>query len=751
MPQFGKRALVTIALALLTALPVKAEIAVTSPDGDVHAERYAVTVNGTEVSSESTLYLSDDGTLYASASDLGAWKLEYPLEPSFTRDGTGYYGLQTLLHLAVAVIHPEERLEIVAPRSAFIGQPDKEREPPAPGGGTMMNYRVRRTDGTYDLFFARNGSVLQTQYVSRQSSDGIALLRVQTRWYHLDLDRHRVFQIGDGDIDGSSIGSSLPFAGLHVASEFAKDPLFVTHDLPSVRGIASSPSLVEVYVNDVLQWREEVPAGAFTVRDLPASAANSDVMLVLFDRNGNRTVQIVRPTVDQEFLRPGLTSYSFDAGVGRVGSGQPGAYYRDGVASLLLRRGITNRLTAQFQTQDIAGKDFTALGAQVRIGSAQLASVSYGIGAIRRAAEFDYRLRAGKLEFHESLRFNAERSASEYDPYGIIARFNESADVRYSPGEALSLGLRLDRAASNSGSASALLSMEAGYRLQNFEVMLRPSYDKVAHVLNASLQMTRRFGDIHSITESVDANANQHAAIALDYRKTQRDPDDPWTLEARSASGQSDERRIYVEDRMPWATATVLAQDQNGRGILEPSLSGSLALVGNRVYALRNLDADETIGVVHLPQLPNVRIKLNGADAGRTDKNGDLVLRHLAALEQNEITADISNVPIAEDVKGTEKLVPFAGTPVSVDLVGKPEQTLLVRIVDAAGQPLPPASWISAETGARTPVGFDGRVYIRGIAAGTHTFTALGAPVCRVQLTIAARWEIVDSGTVVCR
>lgn len=749
MYRFARHALAVAALALFVASPARAQVAVTSLDPDVHREVFAVSVNGVDVSPGSMLYLSRDGIVYANAKDLAAWKLEYPRDPSFTRDGAAYYALQSQLNLAVAVDHPDERLEIVAPRAAFIGAPDREREPATPGGGALLNYRMRRTDGSYDLFLTHDASAWQMRYESTQSSRGIALLRAQTRWYHLDIHRHRVWQFGDGEVNGGSVGTSIPFAGVHLASEFAKDPLFVSHELPSVRGVAATPSLVEVYVNDVLQWREEVPAGPFTVRDLPASAANTDVMLVLIDRSGNRSVQFARPGVDQEFLRPGLMSYSFDAGIGRVNGWQRGAYYRDGVVSALLRRGITGAFTAQLQVQSVAGKTFAAAGAQVRLGRGQSATISYGAGQIRRASELEYRLRTRKLEFREVLRSNAESSPTAFDPGGVFARFNESSDLRYDTGGALTIGLRLDRSASNSGSPTSLLSMETTYRLRDLDLLLRPSYDTVRHALSASLEITRRLDAVHSITQRVDAPAGSRAALALEYRKMQRDPDDPWTLEARSATGDSEERRLYLEDRMPWATASVLAQDQNGRGILEPAINGSLVFAGRRIYALRNANAEESIGFVHLPHLPNVRIKVNGADAGRTDKDGNLVLRNLSALEKNVVTADLSNVPIDEDVKDPEKVVPYAGTPVDVELLRREEQSVLLRIVDAAGRSLPPGSWITAEDGVRFPIGFDGRAYIHGVPPGSQKFTAANG--CALTLTIAPRWEITDEGTVMCR
>ena len=738
-----------LAFASSAIVPLGAQ-EVTDPEPDVHAETFAVTVNDVDVSAESIFYLEEDGTVYAAASDLAEWNLRYPQDPAFVRDGRPFYALQSTLHLAVAVVRPQERLEIIAPRTAFIGQARSERQPLTPGGGAGLNYRLRRTNGTYDFFSARNSSAFQMSYVSTQSLHSASFLRAQTRWYHLDINKHNVLQIGDGQINGGSIGYSLQFTGVHLASEFAKDPLFTTNAHPAVSGVAESPSLVEVYVDDVLQWREEVPAGPFTVRDLPASAANSDVVLVLYDRSGNRTVQVVRPSVDQELLRPGLSSYSLDAGIGRVGGTQQGGYYRDAVFSGMLRHGITTGITAQLQAQSIAGKAFGDAALQMRISSAQSATITYGYGASRRAAEFDYRLRAGRFDVHESLRYNAERTASEYDPFGYYAQLNESTELRYDTRGTLSLGLRLDRAVSNSGSPTALLSMDVGEQLGEYSFQMRPVYDNRAHLLSANLGVTRRFGAVHEVTQRVDAPADAPASAALEYRKTQRDPNDPISLDARVGANASAERRVFVEDRLPWGVANVLIQKQYGIGIIEPELYGALALVEGHVYAMPSLGGDETIGIAHTPNLSNVRIQLNGVDAGRTDKNGDLVLRNLRPFANNEITADLSNVPIAEQMRNPQVVVPYAGTPVDVTLVATSEQSVRLRIVDSSGEPLPAGSWVVAENGANFAVGFDGAVFIEGLSPGAHRLSSATSNVCSFDLIIAPRFEIVAGGTRVC-
>jgi len=748
-------------LTLLAGIPVQAQVAITAVDLGAHRASFAVTLNGVDVSERSTAYLDKEGTVYVSAADLAAWNLKHPLDPAFTQDGLAYYGLQTQLNLAVSVVRPQERLEIVAPSTAYIGGPQRERLPFTPGGGTVLNYKLdyrnagesapATTIGTYNLFLTQNASALQVDYQSQQTSSGVSFVRQLARWYSLDVSNHRVVQVGEGVTNGGFLGSSVQYAGLHIASQYQADPLFITHALPSVEGVAAEPSLVQVFINNVLQWREEVPAGPFVVRDLPASAGNADVILVLTDASGKQTTQIARPSIDEQFLRPGLTSYSLDAGFGRSDFASVSPRYSDPIVSTTLRHGVTPWLTLEAIGESVAGATFGGLGFEATPGFGQQAIFWYGDGSLRRTGYVQYGLNVRRFSFRESLRFNAESRPSEFDPNGLFSRFSETTQLRYNPSYKLSFRLRLDRRLASRGSPTTVLSMESLYRLRNFSVAVRPSYDRIGHVVSAVLELSQTIGETHDVTGTLDRPAGEPAGTSIEYEKQPSDPDDPWSFSALMATGPDELRGISLNDRMPWAEARVQAQDQNGIGNLGTQLNGSLALVGGGLNALRNFEQGEIVGVARLPGFAGVRIDVNGSPAGFTDKSGTIVLRGLSSLQENTITADLSNIPLAVDVKDPVSVLPMPSTPVAVDLLAPRAQSVIVLIVDANGKPLPPASWIVADSGAKFPVGLEGRVYLHGLGPGEHVFSPDGPHPCRLKLAFAPRWEIADAGKQVCR
>ena len=757
---FARRIAGFVVLTLLFAAPARAQERISPPDLNVHSEILAVSINAADVSDGTTVYLANDGTVYVRQTDLANWGLRYPVEPALPEYDNAY-GVQTQLNLAVSVDRAQERLEIIAPPTAFIGGPERIRQVATPGSGAFLNYRFNyqnatsfspaTTNGAYNLFFTQNASTLQVDYQSVYTSSGVALNRTLTRLYRLDVPGHRVLQLGEGSLMGGDVGNSTPYVGVHVASSFTGDPLFNTHQLPSVDGIATSPSVVQVFVNNILVVRLEVPEGPFTVRDLPASAAYSDVVLVLTDASGRTTTEVVRPIVDQDFLRPGLLSYNFDAGFQRMSTSAGSPIYGKALGSTTLRYGLTPWLTVQGMAESVEGNPFEALGFQIRPGFGQRATFWFGDGKLRRTGRLTYELRTGKLSFRDEIKYNAESVPYSFDD-GTEERYEENAEATYNPSSELSLSLRLNRFLSSLGSTASMMTFESRLSLRNFNITLRPSYDKVRHVVSATLELTQRLRSIHEFRETLTRNAGQQYGATVSYQKTQRDQDDPWSWQVQGAEGVNQLRQLTVEDRMPWTNARIVASDQNGTGNINGELTGALAAAGLGINPLRTIEQEEVLGIVRLPGFPGVRIDVNNSPAGYTDNNGNLIVRRLASLQENVILADLTTIPLNVVVRDPLSIVPLPSTPVSVDLVAPKAQSVLVRIVDAAGKPLPPASRIVAEDGTEFPIGFDGRTFIRGLPAGSHTFSSSAtSPTCSLQLRLEPRWEIVDAGTVTCK
>ena len=759
-----------IALAALLALTcitfARAQVEIHDTELDVQPQHFSVTLNGVDVSGDSLFYLANDGTVFAGGPDLADWKLRYKAEPAFIRNGKPYYGLQTQLKLAVAVERPQERLRIIAPPTAFLGGPESQRGPLTPGGGMFLNYKAdyrgatafrgAETTGEYNLFFTRNSSSLRIDYGSLQSAGGLAFARQSATLSATDYRNHRVFSLGEQEMDAGDLGTNPEIVGLHVASDYAVDPHFITQALPSVEGFATQPSLVEVFVNNKLQWRQQVLEGPFTVRNLPPSAAHSDITLVLTDATGHRTTRVVRPSYEPGLAATGMTQYTFDAGYLETEPpvfeiGEPHANSAFAISSLV-RHGVTNWLTLQAMSETIAGDPFAAVGAELRpfFGDA---TVWFGNGKLRRTGRLSYSVSRDKFSFNERLEYNAVRRPDPFEPNLVSKSFREEGDLQYSPNYDLRFELKLDREVTSDGFGQSLLTLLTTVGAGSLDVTLEPMYDRTRHAIDLRLQLNQRAGATHRFSETANQRASTPVSGSIAYSRSPRDMNDRWRFGTTTAMGRNLTRTAFVESQMPWSDAKLQGQDTAGiGGDINAELEGAAGLVyGGGTHAMRDRYQENTLGLVRLGGFAGARIDLNDSPAGHTDASGNLVIQQLSALQENIVVADLSTIPLGVDVKDPVIVFPLPATPVSIDMLAPEAQSMAIRVVDANGHALPQATWLTADDGTRFPIGLDGRAYIHGLSPGVHTFSAEGPPRCSLQIRLERRWEVADAGAQICR
>jgi outer membrane usher protein len=701
-----------------------------------HLEHYLVLVNAVVVSQDCAVYLDEDETIYIASDDLDAWGLKRPRTPAFQRDGHVYFGLQSDLRLAGSVDSQTRELDIVAPPSSFRGQRNADPQPVDYGRGSFLNYTLTRENGRYDLFAAGGGAVFQLRYLSTAGSDGLEFHRSVLRWYRLNQNSHSVLAIGDNTSDGGWLGVSAPFAGVHYATDYTSDPQYVPHAAPSVSGFANSPSLLEVYVDNVIELRTDVPAGPFQVGDLPSSAAHSDIVMVLTDASGKQTVQVARPSYDPDFLGHGFSQFRIDAGVAHANLDSRGQYYRGLVAQSGLRYGLTDSITADVLGESMSGEDFFDGGADVRLSRIDHFAFRIGAGNRRRASEYRYETKSRKFSFQEDFTYNSLRSEPipEVDNGDVVAQIAERSSLNLNLSDSWTVSLAFTRLRSSDGSNQAALSTRAGYRIGSLSIEAAPFYDFMSHRINADMSVNVRVDDRNSIATNAAVNAQGNTTARFSWTRDSGGPHDQLSTSVNLSANASQDRGVEVNDHLPWADATFAWQQQNGTSIYEPTLQGALAFLGGNLYPVRRVDESESFAVLRIPGLRNVRVKVNSSDAGLTNRRGELLLRNLVPYTQNEI--DLEDIPISYNIVDPLRVVPGKASPLALTVRVVSHGDVTFTAVDDRGTPLPAGAWI--EGAAHYPVGYGGEVFIPGISPGTHRLrgTTMSGRPCSIVLQV---------------
>lgn len=717
------------------------------------AEQVSIDLNDVRVCDSCTVYIAGDGAVFVSAADLDVWQLKRSNKPAFERDGKRYFGLQSDLNLATSYDTNLHELEVVAPNWAFRGQP-KPRRQVTPGRGAFLNYQLSRENNEYTFVTGGAGGVLQMKYLST-TANGLEFHRGITRWFKLDTKRNRAISVGEQTSDGGWLGVSAPFAGVGYLTDYSADPEYVSHSPPTVSGVADAPSLLDVYADNILVLQRYVPEGPFTVYDLPASAAHSDIVLVLTGPTGAKTYEVARPQYDPNFLGRGFSSFRLDAGMAHQNVNLRNQFYRGLVAQGAVRYGLSDRITTELFGESINGVNFADAGADVLLAPGNTLGFRIGGGNRRHAGEYRLDVRSGSIRFRTKIAYNSQKEEpfSDVDFGNVLAQISDSSGLEVPLTRDLQAGFELARTRTNTGSFQSTLSARIGYRRGILDITVAPQYDLITHLSSANVAVTLQVRPNQSVTLDSAVSTSGATSSGIEFTKERSDPSDPLFVRVKESRSESQSRTAEIADSMKWGVANLNWQQQSGKSIFEPKLTGALAFVGGGVDPIRYVNDGEALGVVTTPVESPLGVDVNASPAGTTGSSGRLVVRGLSAYSENVVKVQTGNLPIWANVIDPVRIVPEKWSPIHVRIGIVSRGGLTLRAVDERGAPLPAGSDVVDAGGTHFPVAYDGLIYISGLSSGSQLLS--GASVhgaCTIHLTVPATLDdIPDLGTQVCR
>jgi len=199
--------------------------------------------------------------------------------------------------------------------------------------------------------------VLTSSHAGRNLSHDPSLTHSKT-WVRMETtftkdfpDQNRTLRLGDTVTHAGMWSRNVYFGGIQFGSNFALTPGFVSQPIPTLPGVATAPSTVEMYVNDVLRQVSNVPAGPFTIDNFPLLTGSGDVRMVVLDVLGRETVIEQSFFTSTQLLAKGLNDWSIEAGNIRKDIGVFSNHYGANFASGTWRHGYRNDLTFEGHTE----------------------------------------------------------------------------------------------------------------------------------------------------------------------------------------------------------------------------------------------------------------------------------------------------------------------------------------------------------------------------------------------------------------
>jgi outer membrane usher protein len=657
-----------------------------------------------------------------------------------------------------------QSLDIIASASAFqgviFGIPVIKYKPIETSPGFFVNYNLTGTAANTNsslggslgvVGFNKYGSV-STEQTLLSSNTSNKSIRTDT-FFQKDLpDAMETFVVGDAISSDGEWSRPTRYLGVRWSRNFLTQPGYITYPSPSLKGSASLPSVVDVYINNQKQFQQNLTPGPFDYRNVPLTTGQGDINLVVKDLLGRETIVSQSFYTQNTLLKEGLSDFSMETGFFRKNYGINSNDYSSPFASATYRKGITNSLTGESRLE--LGTDRQAIGADLTtvvgtLGSINVATAvstdnqknsgsQYNIGIERRTNNYLINAQyksfskgyepiaySSSVETRTNNIFNATASVPIYKNTTTSLSYIEQTSYDTNPFRSVSLttGVTLPFNISLSATANKTLTTDkAWYAGLNFNIPLGPDY-----------------------TSSETSNRQSNGNIINTVNLTQNTPAGTgvgWGLNLSDDVTQQARANLIINTDKAQFTSEI-NQGQNNNAI-RLGTSGSLGYAEGLSFASRNI-ADNSIAIVKVGDLKNIPVYNQNQIMTHTNDHG-LAFLTIRPYEKAKISIDPNTLPLDVDLNVTKKEpVPYAKASVIVDFDINRLKHVLITLLQADGSFVPAGSKVTIKgQNEFFYVGRRGEVYITNLEDVSHLTITWKEHTCEFDIEYKSA-EVTDS------
>jgi outer membrane usher protein len=625
------------------------------------------------------------------------------------------------------------------------------------------SYQIPASDVAFDgvnlsldaRAFSKFGTFRQTGIVGSMAFTDVNALRLETSWSYSDPVSMRTYRLGDIISGGPLWTRPVWLGGAQVQRNFALRPDLVTMPLPQIQGTAAVPSALDIFIGQTKAFSSDVQPGPFSLDDLPVFTDSGTARIVLTDSSG-RSIETLTPFfTSAELLKKGLLDYSIESGVVRRNYGTDSFGYDDqpvGIASF--RYGLTDGITVESHVEgksDMLNVGFGATASARRLGLVSAAVAASKFGNDQGFNVFgSWQAQFGDLSLYAST---SRRFGEFYDLAAATAIPLHGKPLKTDVPEAedqISLGYTIPGLEAGTGVSlvhqkfsrhdetlllSGSLSKPFGNGVSLFATGYWDFYDRDGYgaYLGVSIPLGKRI----SATASTSAAGKTWEARAEAVRPMDQHVGDYGWRVGHSEGSDPRSSTAYGSYRSSFGVAegTIYQQSDDLSG--NAAFSGAVAVAGGSVFAGNTIP--DAFAVVNVGT-PGVAVSYENSYAGKTGRNGKLLLPNLRSFQKNKISIDVNDLPMTASADQAEAtVVPREGAGVVVDFGVKADAAgVLVTLVDEAGQPLQPGLAAQLNGGGdEFVVGYDGEVFVTGATADNTLTVALVDGSCAARFAYA--------------
>ncbi|EGB1673585.1 F4 (K88) fimbrial usher FaeD [Escherichia coli] len=534
---------------------------------------------------------------------------------------------------------------------------------------------------------------------------------------------------------------------------------------PVFSGIANGPSRVTLTQNGRLLYSEMVPAGPFSITDVPLYTSG-DVTMKVTGEDGREQTQVFPLAVMNGQLSPGEHEFNLAAGLPDDDSDMDGAVfaasYGYGLENLTLRTGL------------VFNQDWKGASAGMVVGLGWLGAVSVD-GAYASAKYRDGSHSGNKVQLawskqlettNTSLRLSWSRRSEEYEdmssfnPSEVYSQVNQGRRTKdewsvgisqpvgdlfslslsgwqrsYYPASAISAHRQQKDSGKERGITGTLSTQIKGATLnlgwtgsRNAEG--ENNWSASASVSVPFMLLDRRYSSSTSVSTSKDGGTGFSTGLSGSLN----DRFSYGLGGGRDSSGgvSSYLNASYSGDRAYLSGA--LNQSSSGGTSGSVSASGSVLAVPAAKDIMFSRTTGDTVAVVNVKDTPGVKVT---SGDGQTNSDGNLVVP-LNSYDWNTVTIDAGTLPLSTELTNTsQKVVPTDKAVVWMSFDALKVKRYLLQVKQRNGEFVPGGTW--ARDSKNTPLGFvanNGVLMINAVdAPGDITLGQCRIPAAKLQDT----------------
>lgn len=610
------------------------------------------------------------------------------------------------------------------------GEPAGTRHPRS--AGAFFNYSAALSRRTQKSFAGELGASAGGALFTTTASwvQGGTLVRGLTS---VALDQpQRMVRVTVGDTvarSGPLAGSAL-VAGVSVGREFGLNPYFSRFPSPTLSATATTPSDVEVYVDDRLVQRTTAAPGMLDLSGLATTSGPGRTRMLMRDAFGRVSEFSADYYAAASALARGLHDFHYAVGFQRRTAAGGRAEYGEPVAMGTHRLGVTTNLTlgGSFQaSRHLLNAGSFALFSVRRMGQLELnGSYTTAGGESGRAGSVSWSYAGHPASAGVTVR----AATTPYTSIGATrsaTRFDESAFVGVTLGSRTSLTLQQHHRDSTTAGGEEI----PAHRLS---AMTTTQFGQRAHlIVNAGTSWSNgaRQADLF-VGLSFHVGARGSAMVADERRNgsAHRSID----VQRSRPVGEGFGYRFRTTDGTQRADGSLQYSGRRGLYELETlgtgdSMAGTARVSGGTIISRRGLAFSRTVeqgyAEVSVPGLRDVRVRVNNVEVGRTNAQGRLVIPSLLSNYANRISIDDLDLPEGVIVPEPAQLVAPAYRSAAnvVFRASRLQGASGLVVVDASGdEPRVPAGGLLSVDGgiAQSPIGMNGEFFFEQLAPGRH-------------------------------